>query len=166
MQGTSKPSENFLLFSENALMPTVMFNQLVYQEIENGDCHEFIIKMLIEGLEKCNQFHEIPINELLNAISEFRLVGYKNEWVPIRKLFRSIGLHCSLLCSLNSSRFELTLQIERKGETLFKRPILETQPDELIFGYRYKDIKLIDESIVVLDKFGEITFSLDVNKFI
>jgi hypothetical protein len=69
----------------------------------------------------------------------------------------------SLLCRLDSERFVLTLHVERKGEIVFNEHILETLPDEIIFAGQFRDITLIDNAVVVTDKFGDPTFSLSLD---
>ena len=57
-------------------------------------------------------------------------------------------------------KFVLTLELKSKGTVVFDAPILETKPDETIFAYRFKDVVLEGQTVVVKNKFGKPTFSL------
>jgi hypothetical protein len=166
VQGKHVPEEACPIISENAVVPSVMFDQERYQMLDTDEHHEFFIGMLCEGIEKCARNHHIPLAAMMEAIEDFRRGGYKNEWIYQTKLLRPAGLRASLLCSLDTDRFVLTLQLERKGETIFMEPILETKPDEIIFEHRFKEVALADDSVVVKNKFGENIFSLELNALV
>lgn len=163
IQGRHKPENSCPIVSENAALPTVFFDQELFRNLSRSECHEFFIQMLLDGLRKCSQFHDVPLVELVAAIEEFRQGGYKNEWVHQAKSFSKIGLRASLLCSLNMERFELDLQVERKGEVLAIRKILETKPDEIIFQHKFKELILVGNDLVVKDRFNEVIFSFDLS---
>ncbi|MDP2314841.1 MAG: hypothetical protein Q8P41_18210 [Pseudomonadota bacterium] len=162
VQGTRTPTEACPVVPELAVAPTVPFDQPRYDTLRPGEHHEFFIAMMLEGLEKCARHHRIPLAELKEAVEEFRRGGYKNEWVHQKKLLRSVGLEASLLCRLDTERFVLTLRLDRKGERVFEREILETKPDELIFAYRFKEVVLEGNTVVVKNKFGKPTYELDL----
>lgn len=150
------------IVSENAALPTVAFDQSRYVALHAGEAHEFFISMLAEGLERCSKYHCIPFVELKSAIDAFRKGGYRNEWTHQKKVLRPVGLHASLLCSLDQERFRLSLKLERKGVPVFDQQILETKPDEIIFAHRFKEVALDGDDVVVKDKFGKTLFSIHV----
>ena len=82
---------------------------------------------------------------------------------PSEEKLRGVRLQASLLCSLDTEKFVLTLKAEKEGATVFEEPILETKPDEIIFAHQFKEVVLEGETIVVKSKFGKPTFSLQVS---
>lgn len=162
VQGTDTPEESCPVRFENAANPTVKFDLNRYKALGPNEHHEFFIAMLLEGIEKCGRHHSIPLGSIKEAIQDFRHLGYRNEWIHQVKLLRQAGLRASLICSLDSSRFLLTLLLERHGEIIYRQPVLETKPDELIFAYKFKEVALEDDTVVVLNKFGKPTFSIDL----
>lgn len=166
VQGRYSLEEACPVVPDNAAVPSVMFDQDRYQALGSNEQHEFFIGMLCEGLEKCARYHRIPLAEMMGAIEDFRRGGYKNDWVHQTKLFRAVGLCASLLCSLDTERFILTLRLERKGTIIFVEPILETKPDEIIFAYQFKEVVLDGDSVVVKNKFGESIFSLELGSMV
>lgn len=166
VQGTLEPKNSCPIVSERSALPTVFFDQHVFQNLGRDAYHEFFIDMLLDGLRKCSQFHEIPSSELMAAIEEFRSNGYENNWIHQTKLFRAIGLRASLLCSLSMEGFELTLQIDRKGEILEKRMILQTKPDEIIFQHQFKELVMDGDQLMVKNRFGEVISTLSLSSFL
>lgn len=160
VQGTSSPQETCPIVSDNAAVPSVRFDQALYEALGQDGHHELFIAMLREGLEKCSRHHNIPLSPFEDSLKEFRRGSYKNEWTHQSKLLRPVGLRASLLCSLDPDRFQLTLRLDHKGEAVFNEPILETMPDEIIFAHRFKRVVLDGDDVVVEDKFGAPTFSL------
>ena len=163
VEGCREPTNECPIRGEKVLSATVAFDQQEYESLAQGEHHEFFIGMLLEGLEKCSQHHEIPLKELQSAIEEFRSGGYKNEWVHQSKLLRGSGLRGILLCKMDSERFTLYLRLERKGKVVFEEQILETEPDETIFAHEFKEVVLKNNKIVVEDKFGDPTFSMSLD---
>ena len=164
VQGCREPSELCSIEGEKVAVAPVRFDQQEYESLAQGEHHEFFISMLSSGFEKCSRCYEIPLKELQSAIEEFRLGGYKNEWVHQSKLLRGSGLRATLLCSMDSERFTLRLRLERKGNIIFEEQILETEPDEIMFVHQFKEVVLKDKKVVVNDKFGDPTFSVMLNQ--
>lgn len=165
-EGMRSPPDKCSIVPDASLRAPVAFDQQRYENLGLGEHHEFFIEMLCEGLAKCSPQFSIPRAAITQWIEEFRRGGYKNEWTHKAKLFRSVGLRASLLCALDSERFVLTLQLERKGEVVFKEAILETQPDEIIFAHQFKDIVLDGDELVVMSRRGKPTFSICVEPFV
>jgi hypothetical protein len=162
VEGCREPVETCPIKGENVASATVEFNKQRYDTLKPTECHEFFIGMLLKGLEKCARHHRIPLSEIKAAIDEFRTDGYRNEWTFKKKTLRPVGLQASLNCSLDMEKFILTLKLERKGVVVYDAPILETKPDETIFAYRFKDVVLDGQAVVVKNKFDKPTFSLDI----
>ncbi|MCC7509157.1 MAG: hypothetical protein IT464_07255 [Planctomycetes bacterium] len=169
MQGRRSGDEPVRISIEHNAISPVHFDQARYDSLKPGEHHEFFISMLVEGLHKAAKSHEIPLKEILGFIEDFRRGGYKNEWVHQTKLLRGTGLRASLLCSMDSERFQLTLKLERKGATVFERVILTEMPDETCFAHQFKDVVLKGRKILVRPKHWEVPgtpplFSLKLNE--
>lgn len=165
VQGQHVPDESCPIRHVNAAVASFAFDEQQYKALGPSDHHEYFIHILQGGFEKCARYHSIP-RELLNAIDDFRRIGYKNEWTHQSKLLRPAGIRASLLCSLDTNRFVLTLRLESKGHVLFEKPILETKPDEIIFAHQFKEVALDGQTVTVRDKFGKPTFSINLNSLI
>ncbi len=105
----------------------------------------------------------VPFFELSSLIDRFRNGGYKNEWIFKKKKLGDVQLQCSLNCELSRDNFSLFLCVDRRGVTIFQEKILETKPDELIFSHKFKDMKVQDNKIVVLDAFENSIFELPID---
>lgn len=162
VEGCREPVEACPIVGESVASATVRFDQQRYESLEPAECHEFFIGMLLEGLAKCACHHQIPLSEIKAAIEEFRAGGYRNEWIFKKRAFRAAGLQASLNCSLDMEKFILTLRLKRKGVVVYEAPVLETKPDETIFAYRFKDVVLDGQTVIVTNDFGKPTFSLDL----
>lgn len=147
----------------NVLVADVAFEKEKYESMAPGELHEFFIGMLLEGVVKCSAQHQVPRTEIERAVDAFREEDYRNEWTHKKKAFRSIGVQAYLNCSLDTDKFLLRLKLERMdGAVVFDDVVLKTKPDETIFAYKFKDVVLDDDQIVIRDKFGEPTCSLEL----
>jgi hypothetical protein len=164
VQGCHVPEEACPVVSEAAAMPTVFFDSTRYEALGPEDHHEFFISMLLEGLEKCARYHQIPLFEMKEAIEDFRREDYLNQWTHLRKTLRPVGIEVSLLCTLDTHRFALTLKVERARATLFEQVILETKPDETIYAFQFKEVAFEGSSVVVKNRFGNPVFSVGVSQ--
>ena len=158
IQGSTREKGLKLTKGSNALSSLVPFDLDRYKEISGKSQHEFYLKMIEEGLKSAALQHEIPTQELADAIEEFRHHGYKNEWVHQTKYYREDQLRASLLCTLRPEIFSLTLDIKRRNENVLTDIILETKPDEIIFADQFKELDHHNDTIVVRDKFGKILY--------
>lgn len=149
-----------------ALVVPVHFDQPRYDNLGPGEHHEFFLGMYTEGIEKAHRDFPIPYDVLMKGIEDFRQGGYKNEWVQQRKLLKPFNVHASLLCDMDSERFQLTLLVERKGVTLYREPIFTTKPDEIMYDHKVKDVIAVDNKIVVRTKMhleeNQTLFTLDL----
>jgi len=162
IQGCHDPEKSSKIVSERALLATVPFDQARYLASAPYERSEMYAAMLKAGFEQAARDFGVPYGALEKAIQEFRNQGFKNEWIHQRKLFRPLNVQAYLCCSLNSEKFFLTLTLEREGKTVYSKLILETLPDEMIFGYRFKEVVMMGDDIIVKDKFGDPAFTLNI----
>jgi hypothetical protein len=166
IEGTSIPKEECWI-SSKSLVAEVFFDQNTYDRLAANDLHEFLISMLLGGVEKCAIQHDVPATELAEWVDEFRALRYRNEWVHMRKAMRKPKLVALLLCSLDTEKFVLTLRLETPGgKTLFEEKILETKPDELLFKHKFKDVILDGGLIVVRNRQGSNVFQIAIDGFV
>ena len=160
IQGRHRPLDSCPIVPENAALSTVAFDETRYRSLALEEQHEFYVAMISEGLERCARWHHIPLSSLRSALEDFRQGGFRNQWTHQRKLLRPLDVQASLLCSLDPERFLLTLRLEKHGEVILERQVMETKPDEIIFGPRFKEVVVEANSVVVHDKFGRTVYSV------
>jgi hypothetical protein len=135
-----------------------------YESLSDTDFHEFAIAHLLSA---CDQFLR-TLPEVLGALKEavrlFREVGYKNEWVARSRRFAAVGIHASLACELTPQRFGLRLIIRHRGTLVFDQEIFTSDPDEVAFDYRFKDVVLMDDKLVVTSKTSKPLLELSVSR--
>lgn len=150
---------------ESALACPVSFDAAEYSKVATSEgLHELIIGMIVEGIDRIGDQFEIPSAEIHQAIESFRAGGYRNEWTHRDKLLRGTGLRASLNCHLDRSQFVLSLRVRRRNSIVFAREILVTKPDEIIFKHQFKDVLVVDDSIVVTNWFDRPLFSLPLSE--
>lgn len=159
IQGTSKTADNRTINHGKSIVPKVLFDQSIYESLNNDELHEFYLSMITEGLLKASIDHNIPLNQILNIIEEFRRDGYKNKWMFQKKKFPNHKIESELHCSLDTNRFTLSLTLSHDGNVFFNENIMETKPDEIIFLTRFKNVALENDCISALDKFGTEIFT-------
>lgn len=160
IQGRHRPLASCPIVPEHAALSTVVFDETRYRCLAPEQQHEFYAAMIADGLERCARWHQIPLSSLRSALENFRNGGFRNQWTHQRRLLRPLDVRASLLCSLDPERFLLTLRLERRGEVILERQVMETKPDEIIFGPRFRDVVVEANSVVVQDRFGRTVYSV------
>ena len=159
-QGPPPPT---LLNSSNVLCVYIQYDPEYYEGLqENGEIVEFFIEMISKGLEKCQRTHGVPLEELLQGVGTFRKGGYKNEWVHKSRYFKERKVRAALNCSVTIEKFELSLRVTRDDRLVYDRVVLTTDPDEVGFDYRFKDIKLQRGRLIVTSKVTEPLLSISM----
>lgn len=166
VEGSAEPAPNTFMWDRRAAIVPVHFARHEYDSISPGEEHEFLLAMLQAGFEKCAREHQIPLEALLRLVDEFRAGGYLNEWTHAKKRFRDYGIDVRLHCSLDPRRFRLRLEVVRGKRTLFDEVVLETQPDELIFAHRVRDVVVENGALIVRGDSGKQTFSIAVEELL
>jgi len=150
--------------SSNVLVVEVPFDIAEYEQTLEDDLPEYFIGLLAAGFTKGSRDAQLPLELFQEAITSFRQAGYKNNWVHTRRMFRSAGISCELLCELDRSAFHLILEVQRGGEQIFSQEILRTLPDEVAYVHRFKDVVLEGHTLLVRDKFGKSLFALNLQE--
>jgi hypothetical protein len=145
---------------------TMPFEESGYEGLSDTDFHELVITHLLSA---CDQFlRTLPevFGALKEAVRLFREVGYRNEWVARSRRFAAAGINASLACELTPLRFGLRLVIRHRGTLVFDQEIFTSDPDEVAFDYRFKDIVLIDDKLVVTSKTSKPLLELSVSRLL
>lgn len=171
IRGRKKPDEKLVPKTHfKSLNIEVFFNEERYRElypykneyplddrllppIEKEEAfHTFLFDMVMEGLEKGKQQKApIPYDFLVNTVLDFKLNGFKNEWIHKAKTFKEHGIKATLFCKLTMNYFSLELIIEKDKKEVLRKEILKTKPSGLIYDYKFKDI-IIDNGILKIMK--------------
>jgi len=110
------------------------------------------IELLKSGIEKCALTHSIPKTELLQGLDAFVEQGMKNEWLHKKRTFKEHAFSAALTCKMTQSSFALWLTVMRQNTLVFEDVILETDPDEIAFHWKFKDMVVTDGNLVVTAK--------------
>ena len=70
-----------------------------------------------------------------------------------------------LNCKLTQFVFHLFLKVEKEGEVVCEEVILETDPDEVAFEYRFKDIIIQEDKLIITSKTSENLFTKKLGDF-
>lgn len=118
--------------------------------LKEKEFNNFLFKMVMEGLEKGKeQKAPIPFDFLINACLDFKLNGFKNEWLYKTKAFKEYGIKASLFCKLTCNYFSLELMIEENKKEVFRKEILKTLPSNLIYKPLFKDIIIEKGELII-----------------
>jgi hypothetical protein len=137
----------------NVLKIHLPFDRNRYEALKNDlDCSYFL-EMMEQGFKKASKIKEIPLNDLLNIIEDFKKEGCKNQWLHKKKRFKEHDLEIILNCEYTSVYFHLVAtfnQISTKKE-LVSGVVLSTDVGVFIHEGMYKDIFINDKEIVITD---------------
>jgi hypothetical protein len=159
-EGSLESDRPCAVVAESALLVPVAFDRARYESLVTDELNRYFVEMLRGGIAKSAADFGIPADALRRGLDDFERSGCINEWIHQHKLLRPVGLRATLCCRLDTQRFQLTLQLDHRGERVFDETILETKPDEIIFSGQFRDVVLTDDAVVVTDKYGDATFSL------
>jgi hypothetical protein len=150
----SVPGNGVFVNTSNVACVGIAFDRRYYESKSGKDLSLYYIDRLKEGLIKCAQFIEIPKNEIFQGLDLFLSGGMKNEWVHKRRVFKILSLRAILKCELTQEAFSLRLEVFHADRCVLDSVLLQTDPDEIAFEYRFKDIKVDGDHLVVTTKTG------------
>ncbi|WP_452229602.1 hypothetical protein [Lacinutrix sp. MEBiC02404] len=139
--------------SNKSLVIELDFKKERYDNLStNNEFREFFHQILITAFKKAETKYVIPSTEILESYEELKENKFINNWIFKKKSNKNINLLVELNCNLTISKFELSLIIIRDKKEIYNKIILETDPDELAFEYRFKDIIIEDDKVIIIDK--------------
>lgn len=126
--------------------------------------YEFYLSCLERGYAYINQHKEIPVEMLLSLHDEFRQNGYKNEILFKSLCIRPLGLKITLTKVLTTIDFQLVLCAYdiKTGLLLANGPVFRTAPDDIFYAHHFKQVKVTDDKLVILDFLARPSFSIDI----
>lgn len=148
----SVPKDGVYVNTSNVAEVEIAFDRQIYESKSDKELSLYFIDKLKEGLGKCSRFIEIPTTEIFQGLEAFVSGGLKNEWVHKERVFRKILLRASLECQLSQTAFRLRLKVFHADKCVVDSEILHTDPDEIAFEYRFKDLKVDGDFLVVTSK--------------
>lgn len=162
IKGTKEPKDPNVN-STNVLCISVSFDVAEYRDLQDVESlNEFLISMLNKGMTIGNSFSPLPLGAIKEGIQEFRDAGFREAWTTPRRRDRKSGITAYLDCRLDSISFELFLVAEVKKVQIYRRSILKTDPDEVAFDYRFKDIVFEDGTLIVTSKTAKPLFAIEI----
>jgi len=145
------------------LIVEIPFDEIEYLKKEKKDLNKYFSKLIKAGIIKASKEYKIPEIELKNALRNFEMNEYKNNWLFKKKFQKTMGIEYSISCELTIDRFYSRLIINKSNKIIFNKVIIETEPDEIIFSPMLKDVKFFDGYFYVLNKMDEVIFKISYN---
>jgi hypothetical protein len=159
-------SPKFEVNSLQVVCITMPFEASGHESLSDTDFHEFVITHL---LSSCDQFlNTLPavLASLKEGVRLFRESGYRNEWVARSRRFAAACIHASLACELTPQRFGLRLIVRLRGTLVFDQEIFTSDPDEVAFDYRFNDVVVMDDKLVVTSKTSKPLLELSLSRLL
>ncbi len=158
LSARSAPRKGVFVNTEGAATVDIPFDRAAYER-RSGEGLEtlgtYYVERLREGVAKCARSVSVPEHEIVEGLDAFVAGGMKNEWVHKKRTFRALGLRAELDCRMTQEVFTLRLIVSDAGGPVLDRQILKAEPNEIVFGYRFKDIVLDRGHLAVTSKHGE-----------
>ncbi len=161
---SAKPEAHAFVNSSQVAGVELPYQPQKYDHAHGDALNRYFVDCLDKGLKKLSDSHAIPYAELMAGATAFLDGGGKNEWLHKSRTFRQQKVKANLQCALSHDAFQLTLQVWRNSRVVFDHVILETEPDALAYGYRFKDITLVDGVLSVTGKNDQLLFRRRLDK--
>lgn len=139
----------------NGLVVPILFDSNRYNKIISTENYfEYYYEKIKETFEIIKGKYETPENNIIQILNELKTNDYKNKWTHKIKTVKNLKLYTSLDCELTINEFILALKINKNDKELLNEIILKTDPDEVAFEYKFKDIIIEDEAVIITEKSG------------
>jgi hypothetical protein len=151
------PSKNIKhvcrIVGEKALQVRLAIDKEKYEQMAEVERYEYYLELLEDGYKIAAQYKQIPLEPLLNLHQQFRIGGYKNEWLHKKKKFKEHGIEVSLNCFFTTYDFQLKItvsDIKTKVE-LISGMVIRTLPDSVCFHHLFRDVIIENEELIITD---------------
>lgn len=161
----SEPSREPFVNSSKVLCVDLPFDRKGYDALQGDEVLLFCIDAIGEGVRALSKSYLLPQERILKGLNEFVLGGMENKWVHKKRKFRSVGLMACLNCQLTQDAFTLTLDVFKGEDHLFDSCILRTDPDENAYEYKFKDIRLEGDQLVVTSQAIDPLYRVSLSEF-
>jgi hypothetical protein len=154
---TPNTLEDSRLIAIDVLQADVHFDPERYEKIKGSPDCEYYLELLENGFRRASKFKEVPLDNLLELIENFRKNGCKNEWLHKKRRFKVYDIEVCLNCYFTTLDFKLVATIRRIStkEELCSGVVLRTDPDEVCFDRRFDDILIDGKYIIVTEPIFE-----------
>lgn len=166
IQNSSKMYYSDYVFSNAIYLSSKEMEQYT-QMVNLTERYEFYLSLLERGYIQAATFkEEVSVDALLSLHQQFRDGGYKNEWLFKKKQIRDFGIYIYLNCYFTSFDFRLELEAYslKTKELVTKGIVIRTPPNEVCYDYKFKQIALEDDKLVILDFLGHPRYEMDLHK--
>lgn len=166
IQNSSKMYYSDYVFSNAIYLSSKEMEQYT-QMVNLTERYEFYLSLLERGYRQAATFkEEVSVDALLSLHQQFRDGGYKNEWLFKKKQIRDFGIYIYLNCYFTSFDFRLELEAYslKTKELVTKGIVIRTPPNEVCYDYKFKQIALEDDKLVILDFLGHPRYEMDLHK--
>ena len=151
--GNSSDSTQFEINSSEIAGLTVPFDTFAYDGLKtNREINAFMVGFLQTNLCELPCYPCSSIDALIELTRRFEEADYQNGWVHKRKRIPQLKASATLHCDLTPDSFTLKLQIESNKGLVYDGTILQTAPDELAFHYRFRDLLVDGDYLVVTSR--------------
>ncbi|MBI2922216.1 MAG: hypothetical protein HYY18_14280 [Planctomycetes bacterium] len=120
---------------------------------EDQGRHRLFMSMIENGISAIAPAPGAKARGVLHGLlARFAAEGFRNSWRHQLRRFPRFGLTARLDCALTPASFVLWLTVSRRDGAEVSRKILRTDPDELAYDYRFKDIMSNGKTLTVTSK--------------
>lgn len=148
----------------NVLCVSIFMNEADYITCSKDSLNSYFIDLLTIGIEKCSTTHFLPKDEMIYAIDNFKNDRYINEWIFKKKRSHEYKIDCIVKCQLSIDEFTLDIELKQQLKTICRENVITDIPNEYVFNYHLKDILLIDDEIVIINKMNETIYSKKITE--
>lgn len=134
----------------------IPFDRERYLRIRGTSDFSYYIELLELGFKKASEFRKLPVDEFSQMLNDFVKSNCKNEWLELKKKFKTDDLEIILKSDFTTNHFQVIATINRIStkKELVTGVIITTEPYEVVFDSLI-DTVLIDKNILVKNKFGK-----------
>lgn len=154
------------IISDNTLKVHIPFNKAEYEKMNSFERTKYNLELIAMAYDLAYKESFLnDVQELLKLNKLFETLSYKNEWLHKRKTFKELNLEVYLNCYFTINQFELKISaydLKNKLPFLEDQTLLKTWPDEVFFDYKFKDIIVLKDKLIVTNKFDEKNFIIDL----
>nr|WP_322626425.1 hypothetical protein [uncultured Flavobacterium sp.] len=138
---------------EKSLNVRVNFDKDFYLSLREDEQNSYCLDLINEGYEIASKFRSIDVSNLSQTGNEFKDRNFTNKWRFKKKKFNDNHLEVELICEFSRQDFKLRIIISdtKTKEILLNNILIRTLPDKVCFKPLFKDIKIINNQLVVTE---------------
>ncbi|NMA74917.1 MAG: hypothetical protein GX963_12335 [Bacteroidales bacterium] len=131
--------------------------------VTDDEFRSFFYQSIIDGLNQIKNSYNIPFDKILQSLDNFKKNEFINEWIFKKKRSKKPNCEAMLICNLSIEKFRLKLIVLKDNQIIFDKIILETDPDEIAYEYRFNDLVIKEDKIIVTSKYTSNLFEINTN---